>query len=439
MMFIALVRRYLPHFAFTLFASAFLLCSQPAHAGTITVTNTLDNGPGSLRQAVQNAANGDSAVFDSTVFSVPLTITLTSGHIEITKSVLVFGTGPYTAMPTISGNSTSRVISVTAGVTVTLSGLRVAKGYCANCYGAGVFNAGTLAVISSTFVDNAASYGIGDGLYNEGIAQVAGSTFSGNGSTCNGAGGGIANSGVLTLTGSTFTNNCAGSGGGFVNVGVMSVRSTLLSGNSATVGGGLYNSGDLAVTDTTFISNTAAEGGAIIVYPGGALWVTNGTFASNSVRFSGGALLVYDTAHADVLNSTFAGNGAPEGGGILNAGAITLTNTLVADSPSGGNCTVRLGRKITDTGHNLDSSNTCGFTSPGSLTNTNPLLGALGYYGGPVPSLPLLNGSPAIDAGDDASCPANDARGMQRPIGPHCDIGAYEAFNRFWWMPVVQR
>jgi hypothetical protein len=63
----------------------------------------------------------------------------------------------------------------------------------------------------------------------------------------------------------------------------------------------------------------------------------------------------------------------------------------------------------------------------------------LGYYGSPVPTLPLLRGSPTIDAGDDATCPATDARGVHRPQGAHCDIGAYEAFNRYWWMPVVRR
>ena len=39
----------------------------------------------------------------------------------------------------------------------------------------------------------------------------------------------------------------------------------------------------------------------------------------------------------------------------------------------------------------------------------------------------LLTGSLAIDAGDDAACPATDQRGISRPQGAHCDIGSYEA------------
>jgi len=38
----------------------------------------------------------------------------------------------------------------------------------------------------------------------------------------------------------------------------------------------------------------------------------------------------------------------------------------------------------------------------------------------------LLAGSPAINAGDNNGCPASDQRGVARPYGPACDIGAYE-------------
>lgn len=44
-------------------------------------------------------------------------------------------------------------------------------------------------------------------------------------------------------------------------------------------------------------------------------------------------------------------------------------------------------------------------------------------------SLPGL-GSPAIDAGDLATCLPVDQTGVGRPLGPGCDIGAYEYGNR---------
>jgi hypothetical protein len=68
---------------------------------------------------------------------------------------------------------------------------------------------------------------------------------------------------------------------------------------------------------------------------------------------------------------------------------------------------------------------------PGGSTCTNiitadPLLGALGNYGGETETIPLRLGSSAINAGSDAVCPATDQRGFARPQGAHCDIGAYE-------------
>ncbi len=60
------------------------------------------------------------------------------------------------------------------------------------------------------------------------------------------------------------------------------------------------------------------------------------------------------------------------------------------------------------------------------LTGKNPQLGPLQDNGGPTPTMALAATSPAVDAGDDSSCPATDQRGISRPQGPHCDIGAFE-------------
>src|SRR4029078_11949360 len=75
-----------------LFCALALLCaiSIPAHAGTITVTNTNDSGPGSLRQALIDAQDGNTIAFD---LSLPATISLTSGELFINKSITVSGPG----------------------------------------------------------------------------------------------------------------------------------------------------------------------------------------------------------------------------------------------------------------------------------------------------------------------------------------------------------
>jgi len=91
---------------------------------------------------------------------------------------------------------------------------------------------------------------------------------------------------------------------------------------------------------------------------------------------------------------------------------------------------------MTSNGYNLSSDNTCDFNSTGDLNNTDPKLGQLGYYGGPTQTMPLLSGSPAIDAGNPNGCTDShghllktDQRGKPRPDKEDsggCDMGAFE-------------
>jgi len=64
------------------------------------------------------------------------------------------------------------------------------------------------------------------------------------------------------------------------------------------------------------------------------------------------------------------------------------------------------------------------------IITADPLLGALGNYGGSVETIPLLPSSSALDTAYGVNCPAADARGVVRPQGPYCDIGAFES-SRF--------
>ena len=204
-------------------------------------------------------------------------------------------------------------------------------------------------------------------------------------------------------------------------------------------GGGILNNGGgaLTVTNSTFTSNSAGAGGAILGLRGSVI-VTNSTFTDNSADTGGGIV----SSTLTVTSSTFTGN---SGGGISSgaSGSAALRNTLLANSPSGGNC---IG-SIDDGGHNLDDGTSCGFsTARGSLSGTNPQLDPVGPQnnGGPTQTVALCTGagmpagctaaSPAIDAGDQAVCaaaPVNnlDQRGFVRPGTGHakCSIGAYEA------------
>jgi hypothetical protein len=103
---------------------------------------------------------------------------------------------------------------------------------------------------------------------------------------------------------------------------------------------------------------------------------------------------------------------------------------IVASSSSGDNCS---GAAIADGGYNIDSGTSCGFSEQlGSLSGTNPLLADQpAFNGGPTKTIALLEDSPAINAIPEATngCGTEvqtDQRGVARPQGEGCDIGAFE-------------
>ena len=185
----------------------------------------------------------------------------------------------------------------------------------------------------------------------------------------------------------------------------------LANNRTANNGGGVYNHvGVLTVTNCTFTGNSASYwGGGVADYYGaadsgeqhlrrqqcrllgrrlflnyGLHTVANSTFSANSAGNSGGGIAVLNGALA-ATNSTFAGNGANSGGAVHNyGGTLTLRNTILTHSTSGGNCA----GTITNGGSNIDSNATCGFgAANGSQSNSDPLLG------------PLADNGPAAGAG----------------------------------------
>ena len=107
----------------------------------------------------------------------------------------------------------------------------------------------------------------------------------------------------------------------------------------------------------------------------------------------------------------------------MENGTVTgLVNTLLANSPSGGNCS----GAVTSSTYSIASDNTCALAGTGDQNNVDPLLSALGDYGGPTQTHMPNAASPAIDGvlGNDA--PGIDQRGFARPQGGGYDIGAVE-------------
>ncbi len=224
-------------------------------------------------------------------------------------------------------------------------------------------------------------------------------------------------------------------------------------------GGGIDLKGGSATLDEVEVTadsvSTGGDGGGIYASSGTHLTIDASTI-SNNLAYNGGGLNLNGTA--TIEDSTIAGNDAGsnsrngDGGGLQNnAGTLTLVNDTIAynesfNGPSGGgiwgnasakntiiadnsdntaaidNCSAALEAK----GPNLENGTECEFAAHSGLSKANPLLGALANNGGETETLALLVHSPAIDAGTDEGCPATDQRGVKRPQGASCDIGAYE-------------
>jgi hypothetical protein len=181
------------------------------------------------------------------------------------------------------------------------------------------------------------------------------------------------------------------------------------------------------MTNNTLFGNLAIGGASsyVDVNTNGADAFGGGIY--NSTNTDGTLLSVNNTlALNDAVGGTGLANGAGHGGGIYSAnGEVTLINTILTNGASSSNCV----GVIIDGGHNLSSDTSCNFTNTGSLNNTDPLLGPLQDNGGPTPTMALLPGSPAIDAGDTAAAPWLDQRGIARPVGSAADIGAFEYYD----------
>ena len=377
--------------------AALVLSVAPAQARTFEVLNLNDSGPGSLRHAIEDAnttSGADTITFRAGVVG---TITLITGQLSVSDDLTIDGPGATNLA--ISGAGATRVLEVIA-TTLQLKGVTVANGSVEHpAAGGGIFSTGTLAVTNTTFLQNE-STGNGGAIFNNGgVLAVDRSTFLRNAAA--GEGGAIRNLfGTVAVSDSTFAQNSASDGGGIATVNSVSlstITNSTFSENTANFGGGIDNEGLLRITNSTFSRNAASGGHGGAIFNLGTLDVVNATFAANSAFRSGGAIA-----------NPLAG--------------VTLKNALVASSPTGGNCS----GSIADGGGNLSWPDT---SCPG--LNADPLLDASGLAdnGGSTQTIALLPDSLAIDAAVAANCPETDQRGVIRPQGQGCDVGAFEALS----------
>ncbi len=403
----------------------------PARASNMTLVDCAANS-GALATALATANDGDTLEIQGTC----------KGTFLIAHNLTLAGSGG----ATLDGQAADTVLTISSGKVVVVTELTVTGGLATSFFpggenGGGIWNNGTLTLIDSTVSGNTTSFsGNGGGIFNLGTLTLTNSTVSGNTASFSGGGAGIWNNGTLTLTDSTVSGNTTnfGQGGGIYNFGgTLTLSNSAVSDNTSGVGGGITNRGTVTLTNSTLSGNTTRFGGS-----GGGIWnlgtvrLTNSTVSGNTASFwfgseSGGG--IYNLGTLTVENTTISANRAVRGGGLFAVLPATLVNTIVSNQTAGGNCAG--GGLISDGGYNLEDGRSCGFsTANNSLPETDPLLDPAGLKnnGGPTQTIALQPGSPAINAvprgvNGCGTTLTTDQRGVARPQGPRCDIGAFES------------
>ena len=262
---------------------------------------------------------------------------------------------------------------------------------------------------------------------------------------------------ALTLTNVILTDNEAYNGGGLYYgcEEPLTMNNTTVSNNRAVYGGAFSTSGgeefftEAFVQGSTFSGNTATIAGGAFdlgIGDGGIiLHLVNSTVSGNQASERGGGLFLDQASHdgrseAQLINSTIADNAAPAGSGVYNEyGILRLSNSIIAANQGGSSCVLIVSTEegsgqISSAGYNLDSDGTClpeGVRQSSDLPNGNANLGPLADNGGATLTHALLEGSQALDAAANTVCltaPVSgvDQRGVRRPQGARCDIGAFE-------------
>jgi CSLREA domain-containing protein len=274
---------------------------------------------------------------------------------------------------------------------------------------------------SSDSTDNA-----GGGVANEGgVTTISTSSFT-NDTAGDGVGGAIYNAGQLTVSRSTLTGNTACYGGAIELIDGSSASGTVdqstLSGNVGCVGGAIDVTGPLTVDQSTLAANSAPEGGAVEVEGSSSGSFTNSTFAGNRAGAGNGAIQTYGCSSGTLSFVTFAGNSDAVD---LSCADVIATGTIFSGS-TGPNCDGA--HPAESTGYNLDSGTSCGLGQATDLTGRHARLGLLADNGGDTETEMPRAGSAALGHGGTAAtgCPPVDQRGVKRPQGPACDIGAVE-------------
>ncbi|MGB0564333.1 MAG: CHAT domain-containing protein, partial [Spirulinaceae cyanobacterium] len=424
---------------------------------TLPVTSNADAGAGTLRNQIAAATAGDTVIFSS-----PFTVTLDSGEISWgTNNLTIDGNGGTVERDTGAGsfrifdisadNATIQNITLqrgaaiemnggginhTGGGTLTLSNATITSNSVtgASSKGGGIFS-GSAVVLNNSTVSGNSSSSDGGGIFAYTVTSTN-STVSGNSSSDDG--GGVFTNNAVTLTNSTILGNSSGGDGGgvFANNAVTLTNSTVAN-NTADSGGGIRGN-TVTLTNSTVSGNTAtdtSEGGGGGIY-GYNITLINSTVSGNASRYAGGG--VFAGGDITLTNATIAFNeAANDGGGLYSetTGNNTIANTIIANNaaPTGADIFADLANSTVQNSLITDTDGAINLTTTNSIIGQDPLLGPLQNNGGSTATHALLEGSPAIDAGNNSlavdlssATLTVDQTGNLRIANGTVDIGAYE-------------
>lgn len=407
--------------------------SEPSPNATVRFyTNCDDDGMGSLRQAVNASASGDSVRASETLSCS--TITLLTPLVFGQSDLDIRGLGAdRTTITAAAGVDGGLIRHLGAGRLnlqfLTLTGGRKYRSD-GQAQGGCVYGAGDVAINVSR-ITNCVAKGIGfepavgGGVFSAGLTSLRLSEVSGN---------------VATSTGGQYA-----SGGGLYTTGGIDMDRSVVAANMASSssnswGGGFTSPGAVTIVNSAIVNNEARTSGAAHIHPSASSTssIANTTVSGNSAMRVGGLTCIGSTT---IASSTITANTSTDGssGGRIIGGGLdfgggnhTITSTIITGNLAGSgdiagsiNLSASSGATLAG-GHNHISGSTIALPSG---TNTTPMqMLPLALNGATRPTHALRATDPDVDAGSAPAGQTYDQRGYPflRTVGSQTDIGAFE-------------
>jgi len=420
---------------------------------TLFVGNCADNGTGSLRDALNHAAEGE--LIDATGLSLVCSkISLTTGVLIVANNaqkidgpgagnLTIDATGNTDGGPVFfhNGHGTLEIdhVTITHGNKYLNDNTKHVGGGCISSLGSLEL---TQAVVSNcTMSAGPDSHAKGGAIYANGDLTLTQSLVTGSsthgaspfGYEMNTYGGGVFAKGTITLDRSTVSGNSALNGGGIYSSFDTAVYSSTVSDNAADVGGGINCRCALQISYSTIANNHARTNGGLLLgfsYTSGPResFIRNSTITGNTISGTFSAAAMEAEIPLSIFNSTIAFNVAPlstEGALYSDAATLILESTIISDNYP-ADVDVQTGYTVISGAKNLSPNSIA--TMPGDTKTECPLLEPLAWNGGPTQTHALRHTSPAINAGNNLLLPPYDQRGtgFPRSFGGVPDIGAWE-------------